>query len=241
MKIMDVFYTPPKHISGESIVIDGDEFHHLTKVLRKKIGDVLHVVDGGGYCYEVQIENLDKRTAHCRVLHIHAKLNEPDIELTLAQALLKNPARFDFIVEKATELGVSHIIPMTTERVIAHSAKIDRWQQIALTAMKQSARCVLPSVASLTAFDDVLAKGATYDLKLIPHEKTENSQFIVSLVALHASAKNVLLLIGPEGGFTDEEIERAIANGFLPVSLGKRRLRAEPAGIVAAAWVVGNR
>jgi len=238
---MDCFYVAPQNVQEKVLTINGDEHKHLSRVLRKKVADIILAVDGTGNTYEVEIATITHLAAQCRILRSFFRLYEPDVTVTLAQAILKNPAKFDFLVEKTTELGVCQIIPMMTERVVAKSAKVERWQHIALAAMKQSCRSVLPKIFPLSKFDDVLSCSKEFELKLIPHEQTESTQFISSVIEQDERAKSILLLIGPEGGFTDDEVKKAILHGFIPVSLGKRRLRAETAGIVATAFAIGNK
>jgi 16S rRNA (uracil1498-N3)-methyltransferase len=233
---MEYFYTPLDHITARQLTIDGDEFSHLTHVMRKKAGDAIRVVDGIGTTYDATIAEITKRSALCTILSHHRRLHEPDIDVTLAVALLKNASNFDFLVEKTTELGVNAIIPLLTERTIPRHAKKDRWQKLALAAMKQSGRCVLPSVASLTSFKDFLAVTKTASLRLIPHERVESPSITQTLQ--RGGDSSIVVCIGPEGGFSDEEIDSAIRTGFTPISLGTRRLRTETAAIVAVASVL---
>jgi 16S rRNA (uracil1498-N3)-methyltransferase len=203
------------------------------------------VVDGKGNVYDARIMDLVKREAHCEITGRNFMENEPGRSVTLAVGILKNGSRFDFLVEKATELGVGSIVPLATERTIPRHARSDRWQKLAIAAMKQSGRCVLPYVFPLTPFDRFVAGfdeagggsggGSEAPLKLIPHEK-EAARALRE--ALPGTAGNVVICIGPEGGFSDEEVERATRAGFLPVSLGPRRLRTETAAIAALTMVL---
>jgi 16S rRNA (uracil1498-N3)-methyltransferase len=160
--------------------------------------------------------------------------------VTLAVSLLRNPARFDVLVEKATELGVRTIIPMICARTVPRSEKHNRLEKIALSAMKQCGRSWLPRIQPLTAFESMLDRAGGYALRLIPHEKTEQSQFIGSVLQHHPDALSALIVIGPEGGFSEEEMRLANEKGLVPISLGPRRLRAETAAISALSWVVGG-
>ncbi|MFN0157458.1 MAG: RsmE family RNA methyltransferase [Bacteroidota bacterium] len=228
---MEYFYTPPGNVSTSSLVIVDEEFNHLTHVMRKKVGDRTTVVDGIGHAYEVTLETIGKHTATCDIHSVRNRLNEPDVNLILAVAILKHTANYDFLVEKCTELGVNKIIPMTTQRTITQHARTDRWQKLALAAMKQSGRCVLPRIESLVTFDEVLQHAAVDTLKLIPHEQI-STPHLANIARSNTS--NILICIGPEGGFTEVEILNATAAGFQPVSLGRRRLRTETAAITAA-------
>lgn len=228
---MEYFYTPPKLISPSELIIEGDEFAHLTHVMRKTIGDPIRVVDGVGTAYDVKIIGIDKRSARCAITGAHKRLHEPDIDLTLGVGILKNPSRFDFLVEKVTELGVNTIVPLLTGRTIPRHAKVERWQKLALAAMKQSGRCVLPVIGDLTSFNEFVTSAPTDCLKFVLHE--QSTQPIATPLA--SNSHNILrLCIGPEGGFADDEIAFAEGEGFLSVSLGQTRLRTETAAIAAA-------
>jgi 16S rRNA (uracil1498-N3)-methyltransferase len=231
---MEYFYTPPHLIKAHELTIDGDEFVHLTHVMRKKPGDAIRVVNGAGTAYDATIAEISKRTARCEITATHSRLNEPEIDVTLGVAILKNASKFDFLVEKVTELGVNTIVPLTTERTIPRHAKADRWQKLALAAMKQSCRCVLPTVRNLTRFEDFITSTSRHSHKLIPHEKAH------ALLATQQSrtSKYLTLCVGPEGGFSDVEIALAQQEGFLPVSLGPTRLRTETAAIAAMALIL---
>jgi 16S rRNA (uracil1498-N3)-methyltransferase len=140
----------------------------------------------------------------------------------------------DFLVEKLTELGVSAIVPLATERTISDHARIARWEKIALAAMKQSCRCVLPAFAELTPFSEFVAQ-TRHERKIIPHEAADAPHLRERLGAGWTSAT---VCIGPEGGFSEREVALAVKEGFEPVLLGPRRLRTETAAIVAAAWLL---
>lgn len=232
---MEYFYTPSQLIKAHELTIDGDEFVHLTHVMRKRPGDAIRVVNGAGTAYDATIAEISKRTARCEITATHSRLNEPEIDVTLGVAILKNASKFDFLVEKVTELGVNTIVPLTTERTIPRHAKVDRWQKLALAAMKQSCRCVLPTVRTLRSFADFITSAAPVDRKLILHEKS--SQPIVAMLGSGLTSP-VMLCIGPEGGFSDEEIALAERNKFSPVHLGQRRLRSETAAMAAVLRVL---
>jgi len=230
---MEFFFVPPGAVSGERAIIEGEEFAHLTHVMRHREGDTIGIVDGAGMAYVATITGIHQRVAHCIILSAHPGLHEPSRTVTLAVGILKNPSRFDIIVEKATELGVRTIIPMLTARTISRHAKASRWQTIALAAMKQCGRCVLTDVRPLTAFHDVLssAKGE----RLLLHEQATEP---LESVAHGDGPGNSTVCVGPEGGFTDEEVDAARNRGWRVVSLGSRRLRSETAAIAAAVHLI---
>jgi 16S rRNA (uracil1498-N3)-methyltransferase len=237
---MEFFFADPGQVDGESVVLKGDEFKHLSRVLRKRVGDHVFVTDGRGKMYEVIIRAFTRTEAECKIIDTMPRFNEPKVDVTLAVSLLRNPARFDMVVEKGTELGMSAMIPLLCERTVRKQEKHERLQKIAVSALKQSGRSVLPAIFVLTRFETLVRNSVRYDLKLMAHEKTEQSQFLGSLLKHHAAAKSVLIVIGPEGGLTAEEFSLAEEQGFVPVSLGPRRLRSETAAISALSWVVGG-
>ena len=237
---MDYFFVDPKDVHGRVALIRGEEFRHLSRVVRKKEGEHVMLVDGADTSYEAVIRLVDRIHVECEILGTHHRANEPRINITLAVSLLRNPARFDILVEKATELGVRTIVPLLCERTIPKSEKHSRLEKIALSALKQCGRSFLPRIHSLTSFEALLEGALEYSLRLIPHEKTEQSQFIGSVLQHQSNLKSVLIAIGPEGGFTDREVALSGEKGFIPISLGPRRLRTETAAISAVSWLVGG-
>lgn len=231
---MDFFYTPSALVVADSLTIEGAEFNHLTHVLRKGPGDHIMVTDGAGTAYEAVIVEVMHDKAVCGVLATHRMLHESRRSVHLGVALLKNSSKFDFLVEKCTELGVRSITPLVTERTIPRSARSDRWAKLALAAMKQSGRCILPLVSPPEALERFLAVRAADAVPLILHEKPGNPP-LAALLPPAGTPAAVIFCIGPEGGFSDQEVARAVASGFRPAGLGTRRLRTETAAIAAAA------
>jgi 16S rRNA (uracil1498-N3)-methyltransferase len=255
----DVFYCPPAGFAGDTVVIGGDEFNHLAHVMRKQEGDGIVVVDGMGNARDAVIRSVGRREAACSAGPVSANHREPKLRVTLAAAVLKNPSRYDFLVEKATELGVDRIVPMATERTIPSHAKSDRWRKLSLAAMKQSGRAWWPPVADLSAFGDVLREFQGWEEKIVAHEEASAGTPSGDAAADRSSgdvasdrpsgggaatlrstraAGRVLLLIGPEGGFTPEEIEECLRRGFSTLHLGERRLRTETAAVAALARII---
>jgi len=235
---MELFYTAQEQIDLEArrLVVDGDEFHHLVRVLRKKVGEQILVSDGNGLRCEAIISEIGKRFLSAEILTA-TTLDRPKTAVTVAISLLKAPQRFDFFLEKATELGVSSIIPLLTARTISQPSsekvqgKLNRWRTILLSAARQSKRFYLPQITEPLAFSNVLAL-QDFDLKLIPYEGSESAPPQVP-----CAGKKLLFLIGGEGGFTAGEVLAAEAAGCCPISLGSTILRAETAGIFAVAYV----
>ncbi|HVP35846.1 MAG TPA: RsmE family RNA methyltransferase [Terriglobales bacterium] len=237
------FYVDPKKVEKNSLRIEGEEAKHICLVLRKDQGDVIDVVDGEGMKYQVQVTAKGKDWVQGKIISQTRKENEPFTHLTLAQALIKG-VRMDFLVEKVTEIGVSSIIPLITEKTIVKLGKdsksisrVNRWKRIAISGMKQSLRSKLPEIQNPVWFQELLAEVRDYDLALIACQ-TKGSKFLKEIFEAKSRLKEVLLLIGPESGFTQEELDLSLKSGIVPVSLGPRRLRSETAGIVFSSLVL---
>lgn len=226
---MEYYYTPKHYISSATLTIVDDEAKHLARVLRKQHGEEIFVTDGEGSVYRCKINTLAKEFIDCSIIEKVSSLNEPKIKINLYQSLIKNPDRFEFAVEKAVELGAHTVHPVITEHVINKTTnKQERWQSIALAAMKQSQRCMLPKISEPVNFADavVSAKG---ELKLIADEKENVSR--ISFADIKVSPGTIDIFIGPEGGFSALEAELAVSHGFKILSLGARKFRSETAAI----------
>jgi 16S rRNA (uracil1498-N3)-methyltransferase len=235
---MDYFYVKLEDVTSHGLTLRGDESKHLIRVLRKNIGDRIFVSDGNEMMYEAVIAEIGKTDTHCTIAAMHRKYNEPSVDVTLAVSLLKNPSRFDYLVEKTTELGVRSILPISCERTISHNEKHERLGKIALSAMKQCGRSWLPRIQAVQNFKTLIDNSSHYQLKFILHEKTDSSRTVTSELVLHGDLHSLLIVVGPEGGFTAEEIAYAAHAGFKSISLGTRRLRTETAAVVAISLVL---
>jgi 16S rRNA (uracil1498-N3)-methyltransferase len=232
---MEYYYTSKTNIEQNKLFITGEEAKHLSKVLRKKPGEEIYVTDGERNVYRSEIQSIDRGKIVCRITEKFYNLNEPSVQISLHQALLKNPSRFEFVIEKATELGVYEINPIITENVINKTHdKTDRWQTIALPAIKQSQRCYLPLVNHPIYFEEAIKSLHKNQIKLIADERqsTTNIEKVKSILSKNKNA-GVSLFIGPEGGFSQNEIELAKGSGFDIINLGPRKYRSETAAIVA--------
>jgi 16S rRNA (uracil1498-N3)-methyltransferase len=228
------FFSDPSDVHlPVSLVLRGDEAYHCVKVLRKKVGDRFYAVNGEGLEFLVELVKFHKDFVECSIIETLERPRELSYRITLAQSLIKKD-HFDLVAEKCTELGIGALIPVATSRSLIEPGKnkIDRWRKIMLTAMKQSRGSLLPVLEEITSFRTLVEKSNNYDLKILFHEKSERpfSDFVKALTARPAE---MLILIGPEGGFTDSEVALAVEHGFLHLSLGQRRLRAETAAICA--------
>ena len=226
------FYVPPGHISGNQVVLPDDEARHAVRVLRHQPGDEIVAVDGLGGRHRVRLDVADKKAALGTIVHTEHGVGEPAYELTMAVGLLKNASRFETFVEKAVELGVTEIVPVTSARTEKGRMKESRLHNVLVAAMKQSGRSRLPRLAPVTPFSDMLMASSD-GLRLCCHE----SATAPVLDALSTPFARVSVLIGPEGGFSNDEVEQAQAAGWSLASLGPRRLRAETAAIAACTAV----
>ncbi len=215
--------------------VTGGDAHQIKDVLRMKPGEMVELLTGDGQVHEARITSLVKNRIECAVISSRVDEGEPKVKVTLAQGLPK-ARKMDLIVEKCVELGVNQIIPMSTERTVAKEAKLERWQKIAKEAAEQSKRALIPQVSALKKFGDVLKLRDQYELALIPWEE-EKFLTLKRALAPHHTLNSILLLIGPEGGFSAAEVESAKQAGFVSVSLGKRILRTETAGMAALAAI----
>jgi 16S rRNA (uracil1498-N3)-methyltransferase len=220
-------FVPRTAFEGAQLRIAGPELRHL-RTLRLGPGDRLLVFDETGEEHEVRIERLGGRVAEASVLASRRAERESSLDLVLAPALLKG-TKMDLVVEKAVELGVRHIAPFLSRRALGQGARTERWRRIALAAAKQSARTAVPRIDAPVPLD-ALMRAPWPGLRLLAWEG-EHEQ---SLATLPAEAAAVVIVVGPEGGFADDEVAGARAQGFVAISLAPRILRAETAAITAA-------
>jgi 16S rRNA (uracil1498-N3)-methyltransferase len=231
--------------SNEKIVlITGKELHHLKDVLRLQNGDSVIVFDGKGREFAGSIKTVSKNEARIAIEKQLEALRESPFEIILAQGIAKSE-KMEIIIQKATELGVSRIIPFIVSRVVPRTAseqitkKTQRWQSIALEAAKQCGRNVIPKIEEPKTFPEVL-KGWDEYTKIIPWEGVPTQSMgtrnnLKDILKMRSSG--CIVLIGPEGGFSDEEVAEAKKAGFMPVTLGPRILRTETAAISIAAII----
>lgn len=229
---MNYFFQPTLDQSVSQVSLSPEESRHIVKVLRQKEGDILHVTNGKGYLFAIEITLADPKGCRGRIVGTEKKI-PPRFALHLAVAPTKRLERFEWFLEKATEIGVSEITPIICHRSERRNASADRLQRVVQEAMKQSLRTYLPRLNPEVRFADFLA-GQHPSLSFIAHCEDDEKMDLKRRVA---PDKDVVVLIGPEGDFTREEIEAAYARGFLPVSLGESRLRTETAALVACATV----
>lgn len=238
------FFVQPHQIQGKEIVILGNDVNHIKNVLRMKEGDELSVRDGrSGREYRCAVRTLGEDRIYCELRFVKEEGVELPSRVYLFQGLPKGD-KMEFIVQKAVELGAYEIVPMAAKRCVVKldekkaQAKCLRWQGIAEAAAKQSRRAVLPAVHPVVTFERALELARELDVKLIPYELAEDMSRTRELIGGLRPGRSVGVFIGPEGGFEEDEIRRAEAAGAVSVTLGKRILRTETAGMTVLSWIL---
>ena len=230
---MQLFYNPTIDETTENFSFDKEESKHIIKVLRKKDTDILFVTNGLGLLLKTEITLASDNKCTVKILSFE-KAEPSKFNLHLAVAPTKMNDRFEWFLEKATEIGIQEITPIICDRSERKVVNIERFEKIILTAMKQSNVLFLPKLNEATTFKE-FTKRKNEGLQLIAHcEETDKK----SLKSVLKPKENVTLLIGPEGDFSEKEIALALENNYVPVSLGNTRLRTETAAIVACHSVV---
>ena len=221
------FYIDPS--KGDSSIIELDEANsrHIIQVLRMRVGERINLTDGQGNVMKAEIKEENKK--HCKVTIIDKKYQpRKGSTVTIAISLLKNTARFEWFLEKATEIGVTRILPLICERTEKQKFRMERMKGILISAMLQSEQCWMPELPDPLKFEAL--PQWKQEMNMIAHCLDKGDKNLLS-----ASANSQLIAIGPEGDFSPRELDLALENGFTPVSLGAHRLRSETAGMVAAA------
>ena len=228
--MLDRFYCPDSPVDGR-VVLDGDEARHLIRVRRVARGECVEIFDGRGSAFRAEVADLGRDRVELTVLGPAVSIREPRCTLTLATAVPKGE-RFDWLVEKATELGVARLTPIVTERSVVdpRSAKLDRLRRVIVEASKQCRRDRLMDLDSPTPWSS-LVEQARQPVRLIAHPGASG----IAGMALRLGGQAVILAIGPEGGFTSTEVDHAIAHDWQAVGLGATVLRVETAALAASA------
>ncbi|UCG29532.1 MAG: 16S rRNA (uracil(1498)-N(3))-methyltransferase [candidate division WOR-3 bacterium] len=232
MKDHNIFYVPHSFFGEEEVVIKGAQFSHINKVLRKKRGDIISLSDGRGHRYEVELGAAVRSEVHARIIHKELVPRKHTMHITLGFVPVKG-SRNDTVVEKGTELGVARFIIFASERSVLKNVgkqKIARFQRLAQSAMIQSQQYYMPEVIYAPNIADMLQIDTMYDCIVVADPSGRAS--------VTTDARKILLLIGPEGGFTDSEIDLLVGRGALLMSLGDTRLRSETAAIVAVTKIL---
>ena len=225
---MQLFYNPEITKDTSQITFSKDESKHIVKVLRKKIGDVLHITNGKGWLFSAEIISADIKNCIAEITSKTLQDNK-SYHLHLAVAPTKMNDRYEWFLEKATEIGVDTITPIICDQSERKVIKMDRFEKILQSAMKQSLNCYLPKLNEAISFKSFMDQRFSGQLFIAHCEETEKKSLKTELKA----NSDLTILIGPEGDFSVKEIEMALQNNFIPVTLGSTRLRTETAAIVA--------
>ncbi len=239
---MPKFFVSPDRIVNGSITIDTGDAAHIKRVLRLGIGDIITVCDSTGTDYEAKISKITDNAVICKALASNKNETEPNINVTIYQALPK-ASKMEYIIQKNTELGAVRIVPCALSRCVVKLSGSDcekkrmRWQKIADEAAKQCGRGILPEVAPIHTFREAIEEMQTADLSFVPYE-CESNNCLKKILTESANPVNISFMIGPEGGFTPEEIEHIHDCNIPCITLGPRILRTETAGEAVLSMVM---
>ncbi len=233
---MHCFYIEKEQICGDCIEVIGEDVNHIKNVLRRTVGDEITLCDGNGFFYKCSICELSNQGIKTKILEQKEATTELPGRVYLFQGLPKKD-KMELIIQKAVELGVYEVIPVSTKFCVAkieddkkEKKKKERWQTISMTAAKQSGRGMIPSIHSLISFKEAIAIMKELDVGLMPYENAKGMIESKKQVEEAAKQKSIGIIIGPEGGFSEEEVAFAREAGIKPVTLGSRILRTETAG-----------
>ncbi len=241
---MSTFYIVQSQIHENTITIQGEDVNHIKNVQRHKIGDILEICDNNENRYEAKISEFLSDNI---VLDIKEKKNisnEPKIQISLFQGLPKSD-KMDLIVQKAVEIGAKEIIPVIMDRTVVKidkantDKKVERWQKIAAEAAKQSYRQVIPIIQNIVNLENIVENLSKYDIVILPYECEKERTLKIVLKNLNKKINSVAIVIGPEGGFSEKDIKKLeVLPNVEKVSLGRRILRTETAGIVTMSMII---
>lgn len=233
---MQRFFVTPDQVGEDKIRIQGSDVNHMKNVLRMRPGEEVMVSDGNNLQYRCRVEDYPEGEAVLAILEAGLVDTELPSRIYLFQGLPKQE-KMELIVQKAVELGVCQVIPVQTRRCVVKldakkaAKKVQRWQQIAESAAKQAGRGYIPAVSEVMTFQEALAFSEALDIRLIPYELADGMEGTRKILDGIRPGQSVGIFIGPEGGFEKEEVSRAVEAGAMPITLGKRILRTETAGI----------
>jgi len=236
------FFVAASGIEGDQVRLSPEQSHQVCHVLRLKPGDTIVVLDGSGTECDVTLTAVSRTESVGQTTSRRRAPGEPATEVTLFQSLLVRE-KFEWVLQKGTEVGITQFVPVLTERSLVRTKtieqnKMDRWQRILMEAAEQSHRGRIPQLEPILPFDQSLLRLRDFDRFLIAAPSEGAMTLRSALQGIPRSPASVAVMIGPEGGFTEEEIARARDRGVVPISLGPRILRTETAAIVACALVL---
>lgn len=238
------FYVDPDQTGDSKIKITGSDVNHIKNVLRMKPGENIIVCNGQGKDFYCIITEISDDVVLTEVVKVSVTDTELDGKIYLFQGIPKKD-KMEFIIQKAVELGIYEIIPVMTKRTVVkledkkkEQKRIERWQAIATSAAKQSNRGIIPKVRNIMYFEEALNLALNMDCKMIPYENAKDITKTRDIIQNTPKANSIAIFIGPEGGFEEEEIKRAAETGFLPLTLGRRILRTETAGLAILSMIM---
>lgn len=233
---MHRFFADPSQIKEKEIILTGIDVNHIRNVLRMHIGEEILISNGQGTDYHCRLENIDETSVTASVMWRLDGNAELPVTITLFQGLPKGD-KLEFIIQKCVELGAARIVPVRTRRTIVkldakkEQAKRKRWMGISESAAKQSGRGIVPEVGQVMDFSEAVKEAKSMDVCLIPYELAKGIEHTREVCTAIKPGQSVGIFIGPEGGFEEEEVSMAIEAGAIPLTLGKRILRTETAGM----------
>ncbi len=224
---MNLFYAPDLTPQTEIYTFDKDESRHIVKSLRKKNGDILYLTDGLGNWFEAEITNADPKHTQIKILSVTQKNKRP-YRIHIAMAPTKSNDRYEWFLEKAVEIGIDEITPLLTRYSERKKVNLERYNKILVSAMKQSLQAYKPQLNELAKFDQFITQNFENTKKIMAY-----CQATQSMPEVIKDKQNILILIGPEGGFSDDEVQKAQTKGFVTANISTNRLRTETAGLVS--------
>ncbi len=239
---MHRFFAEPGQIGEKEIVITGADVNHIRNVLRMRTGEEVLIADGRGAEYRCKLTDLSENEVRAQILWKLDGNAELASAVTLFQGLPKSD-KMDLIVQKCVELGVDRIVPVSTKRAVVkldakkEETRLKRWNTISESAAKQSGRGVIPEVSGVMSFEKALEEAKKLDVLLIPYERAEHMAETRRVMGEIRPGQSVGVFIGPEGGFEESEVEEAVAAGARAITLGRRILRTETAGLAVMAML----
>ena len=239
---MHRFFAEPGQIGEKEIVITGADVNHIRNVLRMRADEEVLIADGQGAEYRCKLTDLGENEVRAQILWKLDGNAELASAITLFQGLPKSD-KMDLIVQKCVELGVDRIVPVSTKRAVVkldakkEQTRLKRWNTISESAAKQSGRGVIPEVSGVMSFGKALEEAKKLDVLLIPYERAEHMAETRRVMGEIRPGQSVGIFIGPEGGFEESEVEEAVAAGAKAITLGKRILRTETAGLAVMAML----
>ena len=230
---VDFYFAPELDEASEQLELRGDEVRHLARAARHRIGDVVGLTNGRGLVATARVEAIGRDRALLTVLECFPGHGEPPLKLTLGVGMI-SPNRLEWLVEKAVEIGVAEIVPLVTERSERRrSVRLERLRRIAVAATKQCQRAVVPEISGPVNLSEFTTSGSENDVAILaePAGTRDVASALRQQAVPEGVSRSARVLVGPEGGFSPPETDLALSSGFVPVSLGARRLRTETAAL----------